>query len=173
MPEMTTVDFDKLASSVLKRRTHLSWESWQQFYDDVHAVAFIEAAKKENGDITLECSCATGLEGTLTLSLNDFAANYFSLIRLRMHPQARHGAKVGLQGACEQDPSSKLGKEVRQAQKNFKPDSSIYVIILLVFRYKLHIKYTLLPVIFNDLAAKCMVCNNWPLTSACQSPQGV
>ena len=68
MPEMTTADSGRLASSALKRRIHLSWESWQQFYDDVHAVAFLEAVEKENGDIILECSCATGLKGTLTLS---------------------------------------------------------------------------------------------------------
>ena len=106
MPEMTTADSGRLASSALKRRIHLSWESWQQFYDDVHAVAFLEAVEKENGDIILECSCATGLKGTLTLSFfYDFAANYFSLIRLHMHPQAQNGAKVGLEGAREQDPS--------------------------------------------------------------------
>ena len=63
-PEMEKEDLDNLASKALKRRTHLSWESFQQFSNDVNMVCFVETVEKD-GEINYECSCAIGLKGIL------------------------------------------------------------------------------------------------------------
>ena len=62
MPEMTSEDLNSLASSALKRRTHLSCENFKQFFDDVNAVCFVETVEKDE-EISFECSCAVGLKG--------------------------------------------------------------------------------------------------------------
>ena len=51
MPDMTSEDIDKLASKALKRRTNLSWESFNEFYDDIHSICFIETIEV-NGEIS-------------------------------------------------------------------------------------------------------------------------
>ena len=80
MPDMTSEDIDKLASKALKRRTNLSWESFNEFYDDVHSICFLETIEV-NGEISFECSCVIGLKGMIELNLNDFASNFRFLIR--------------------------------------------------------------------------------------------
>ena len=61
---MEKEDLDKLACKALKRRTHLSWESFQEFSNDVNMVCFVETVEKD-GEINYECSCAIGLKGIL------------------------------------------------------------------------------------------------------------
>ena len=77
---MEKEDLDKLASKALKRRTHLSWESFQEFSNDVNMVCFVETVEKD-GEINYECSCAIGLKGILNRNLTISRLIYVSCFR--------------------------------------------------------------------------------------------
>ena len=62
MPDIETEDLDRLASGALKRRTHLSWDSFQQFLNDVNAICFLETVERD-GEVGYECSFSIGLKG--------------------------------------------------------------------------------------------------------------
>ena len=77
---MEKEDLDKLASCALKRRTHLSWESFQQFSDDVNMVCFVDTVKRD-GEINYKCSCAIGLKGILNRIITISRLIYVSCFR--------------------------------------------------------------------------------------------
>ena len=47
MSEMTLEDLDSLASAALRRRTNMTWETFNRFKDDTRAICFLEHYERE------------------------------------------------------------------------------------------------------------------------------
>ena len=50
MPEMTLEDLDSLASAALRRRTNMTWETFNRFKDDTRAICFLEHYERDDGE---------------------------------------------------------------------------------------------------------------------------
>ena len=74
---LTKDEVVEIAQPILTRRTHLEYDSFDQFCSDSTSIAFVEHIREANGNIRYECSCLVGSKGSkpcvhvLTLEIED------------------------------------------------------------------------------------------------------
>ena len=61
---MERADVAKLAGKALSRRSHLSWDNFDQFKFDVQNVCFVEKYVDPSLQVKIACSCPDGLKGS-------------------------------------------------------------------------------------------------------------
>ena len=98
---MERADVAKLAGKALSRRSHLSWDNFDQFKFDVQNVCFV---------VKIACSCPDGLKGSKPCS-HQVAMEY--VYELRPLPDLRPISKSVKAGGR---PATKVAKQPRMSR---------------------------------------------------------
>ena len=107
---MERADVAKLAGNALSRRSHLSWDNFDQFKFDVQNVCFVEKYVDPSLQVKIACSCPDGLKGSKPCS-HQVAMEYVH--ELRPLPDLRPISKSVKKSGR---PATKVAKQPRMSR---------------------------------------------------------